>query len=127
MVQSVEAEDFTAFWAKFPRRVGKRDAMKAWERLTAPQRAKALEVIGAHVAYWQRAGRTAETIPHPATWLNGWRFEDELPEKVQHRGRFNATEYARRARDQAFAESMDGRTAAPALDDLRGPAGRRSH
>lgn len=124
---NAEEEQFAAFWARFPRRVGKRDATKAWARLTDPQRAKALEVIERHVAYWQKAGRTSETIPHPATWLNGWRFEDELPEKVQHRGRFNASEYARSARDQAFAESMDGRAAAPAIGDLRGPAGRRSH
>lgn len=70
--------DFSEFWQAYPRKVAKRHAYAMWLRLSAEQRAKAVEVIGLHVEYWQAAGRTHETIPHPGSWLNGWRFDDEL-------------------------------------------------
>ena len=117
-MQNVETDDFARFWDAFPRKVGKKDAMRAWARLTDAQRIRALATIAAHVRYWQGAGRTMETIPHPATWLNGWRFDDELPEGKAS-GRFNAREYAAATRDEALAEGMGGGTAAPSGRHLR--------
>jgi hypothetical protein len=68
---------FDDLWMLFPRRVAKRDAMKAWERLSSAQQLAA--VVAA--ADWRRvwAGKDLQFVPHCSTWLNGWRFEDELP------------------------------------------------
>lgn len=70
---------FDAFWEQYPRKVGKGDARKSWDKLElteeltdrifhALQKQKGWE-------QWQRdEGRF---IPHPATWLNQQRWEDE--------------------------------------------------
>jgi len=70
--------DFETFWQRFPRKIAKKHAFTMWNRLTAAQQEKALNVIEAHVKQWAIAGRTMEVIPHAGSWLNGWRFDDEI-------------------------------------------------
>lgn len=70
LAQQVE-RDFEAFWANYPRRVGKRHARKVFERVWTPE----LDLVEA-------AKRLAtdpnlpplQYVPHAATWLNreGW-------------------------------------------------------
>lgn len=121
----VESADFVAFWREYPRKVAKRAAMKAWDKLAPQQRARAAQVIARHAEYWRKAGRSAETIPHAATWLNGWRFDDELPERIH--GRFNLRDYVTAARNEAVTEGMDSGTAAAPGRHLRRPDVRRTH
>jgi hypothetical protein len=70
---------FVDFWAAYPRRVARLAAQRAWDRLSVTDRAAAMAAVPAHAEYWRAAGREAERIPHPASWLNGRRWEDELP------------------------------------------------
>lgn len=72
--------DFADFWTLYPRHIAKKDAARAWSKLTDAQRVDAL--VGA--VAWRRvwATKDPEFIPHPATWLNGWRWEDEIPQGV---------------------------------------------
>ena len=69
---------FARFWEAYPRKTGKREAQRAFRKVTVPletllgavQRQKTWE-------QWRRdQGRF---IPHPATWLNQGRWEDEMP------------------------------------------------
>ena len=79
--QTVDPEiSFDSFWACYPRRVAKAAARKAWARLSPDQQAAA--IIG--IVAWRPIMLTkdAEYLPHPASWLNGERWEDELPSKV---------------------------------------------
>lgn len=69
---------FPQFWQTYPRKVGKKEALKAWSKLTPEQRLKAMEALPTHVKYWKACRTEKEFIPHAATWLNGWRFDDEL-------------------------------------------------
>lgn len=69
---------FDQFYAQYPKKVARKDAQKAWARLSEEEKAKALEALPAHVRYWDIKGTEKEFIPYPATWLNGARFEDEL-------------------------------------------------
>jgi DNA replication protein DnaC len=71
--------EFESFWKLYPRRVARMAAIKAWRKLPPPERALALAAIEAHVNYWRQAERDPERIPHASTWLNGRRWEDELP------------------------------------------------
>ncbi|MGS1116887.1 hypothetical protein [Castellaniella sp. UC4442_H9] len=71
---------FEDFWAAWPKREAKKDARRAWDKLTTANKAAALAALPAHVARWRREGRARNHIPHPATWLNGERWEDELGE-----------------------------------------------
>lgn len=71
---------FEDFWAIWPKREAKKDARRAWEKLRAQDKIAAVTALPQHVARWRREGRVRNHIPHPATWLNGERWEDELGE-----------------------------------------------
>lgn len=67
---------FAAFWSAYPRKVGKAPAEKAWNRIN-PQNGLVESIISALVSQiptWS----DPQYIPHPATWLNGRRWEDVL-------------------------------------------------
>lgn len=72
-------ERFKAFWKAYPRKVGKEAAKKAFLRLkvTDDQLADMLAAIETQKLsfQWQREG--GQYIPHPTTWLNQGRWEDE--------------------------------------------------
>lgn len=74
-------ETFAKFWNAYPRKQAKQKALSAFQKLSfsngdfdrllsALEAAKLCEE-------WQKEG--GKYVPHAATWLNGRRFEDELP------------------------------------------------
>lgn len=65
---------FDIFWTIYPRKVAKKDALKAWSKLDADQQKKAIEVLPQHCRRWE----DPQFTPHAASWLNGERFDDEL-------------------------------------------------
>lgn len=72
---------FDRFWARYPRKQDKAKARRAWAKL-APDRALADRIMAAleiqrRSESWTREG--GRYIPMPSTWLNGRRWEDELP------------------------------------------------
>ena len=81
-------EGFDEFWQVYPKKVSKAQAEKAWEKI-APDECL-LRVIVAAVEgsktldQWQCDN--GQFVPHPATWLNGRRWEDELPAPVTPTG-----------------------------------------
>jgi hypothetical protein len=79
---------FDELWGMYPRKVAKRVAQKSFERLTQTEQAQALEAMPNHLAYWKANDTQLAYIPHLATWLNQYRFEDEIviePPKVNKR------------------------------------------
>lgn len=76
---SAESNGFAEFWQQYPKKVVKSDALKAWRKLKPGGRLladmmAALEKQRAS-ADWIKDG--GQFIPHPATWLNKRRWEDE--------------------------------------------------
>ena len=69
-------EDFAAWWALYPRKVGKGQAMKAYTAARKKATAEAL-VAAAEIQGPLLMARGAQYCPHPATWLNGERWRDE--------------------------------------------------
>ena len=69
---------FDVFWRAYPRKTGKGDARKkftrALEKTTFETIMNALERVKSS-AQWQRDG--GQFIPHPATWLNQERWDDD--------------------------------------------------
>jgi hypothetical protein len=79
---------FDELWGMYPRKVAKRVAQKAFERLTQTEQAQALATMPNHLAYWKANDTQLAYIPHLATFLNQYRFEDEIviePPKVNKR------------------------------------------
>lgn len=78
-VKSSSSEDdgFTTFWEKYPRKVGKSEAGKAWQKLKPPLDI-VLKSIEAHKQTDQWSKDNGQFIPHPSTWLNQKRWEDEV-------------------------------------------------
>lgn len=73
--------DFAAFYAAYPRKVGKGNARKAFAA-AVKRGAKSADLVAASAAHrdnWARCRTEMRFIPHPATWLNGERYDDELP------------------------------------------------
>lgn len=71
---------FDRFWSAYPRKVGKMAAQKAWAKIKPDTELvdTILVAIAAQLegADWKR--EAGEFIPHPATWLNGGRWLDEV-------------------------------------------------
>ncbi len=77
--QEQETEiDFADFWGMYPRRVAKKDARRAWEKIPEKTHAAILVALFEWKRIWQDRGEI-EYIPYPASWLNGERWEDEYP------------------------------------------------
>lgn len=75
--------DFDLFWKHYPKKVGKQDALKRFQRA----RKSGMPEIGVLVAaiekqrksdQWRRDN--GQFIPNPSTWLNQGRWDDDLPE-----------------------------------------------
>jgi hypothetical protein len=76
----VPAPGFDDFWTRYPRHEGKQAAQKAWGKLgPAPPLGAIVDALA-----WQRElprwrEERGRYVPHPATYLNGRRWEDERP------------------------------------------------
>jgi hypothetical protein len=71
---------FNAFYAAYPRKVGKQEALKAWKKLKADEELQHMILVAIAAQLeghdWKR--EEGAYIPHPATWLNGGRWMDEV-------------------------------------------------
>lgn len=76
---------FERFWSAYPRHVNKQAALKAFKKINPDD--AVMEIILRELerqkksAQWTKDG--GQFIPHPATWLNGSRWEDELPAETK--------------------------------------------
>lgn len=71
---------FARFWGLYPNKKGKTAAEKAWHKLKVTE-ALFTEIADGLGRYcvsreWTKDG--GQYIPHPATWLNGKRWQDEV-------------------------------------------------
>lgn len=76
-------EAFESFYAEYPRKIARKAAEKAWEKLM-PTKQLVGEIMdglrrGIDSVEWAKDG--GEYIPHPASFLNGERWTDEFKEK----------------------------------------------
>ena len=71
---------FVIFWEVYPLKIAKQDAVKSWAKIHPNQKLldKMLSALNvqARSKQWQKDG--GAFIPHPATWLNKRRWEDDL-------------------------------------------------
>ncbi|SRR5216684_3965739 len=70
---------FEEFWNKYPRRIAKKDAARALDKVRRSGEVEFQALLKA-VENFARSvkGKDPQYIPHPATWINGGRWDDEL-------------------------------------------------
>jgi hypothetical protein len=82
---NTSSNKFDDFWSVYPRKVGKRDAERAYTR--ALKVASSEEIFDGAKRYAADPNRTAEFTAHPATWLNRGSWADEpLPPRTPTNG-----------------------------------------
>lgn len=87
---------FDAFWAHYPRRDAKADALKAWAALSDANRDTALKRVVAYALLCKDKER--KFIKLPGGWLRSERFNDEelAPQPVQQQAANSAWWRAKR-------------------------------
>lgn len=79
--ETISDERFDLFWKAYPRHVAKQNAIRAFAKLNPSEDLfqTILKDIEARkeTDAWSKEG--GQFIPHPATYLNGRRWEDEMP------------------------------------------------
>jgi hypothetical protein len=87
VIPPIDAEpdiDFDTFWSCYPRKVAKKDAHRAWDRINKTEHAAIMAALWCWRRYWD-ARADPEYIMYAATYLNGERWTDELPAEYQYR------------------------------------------
>lgn len=87
-------DGFEEFWKAYPRKNGKGDALKIWSKLK-PSKELAAKMIA--TLSWQKESsdwtkENGKFIPHPSTWLNKGRWDDEPGENTLLDPRYQKTQ-----------------------------------
>jgi hypothetical protein len=110
-IRSLKLADssFAEFWKLYPRRIGKGAAEKSWQKAV---KVAPVDVIlaGARNYVWPT---DPQFIPHPATWLNQHRWNDEPPPRKMTL----AEQYARKAMELEQDEPISRRPMIDLLGD----------
>ena len=78
-----ENPDFDAFWKAYPRKTAKKNAEQAWKKVSTPLDT-ILNAIERQKKTQQWTKDNGAFIPHPATWLNQERWNDQLEFKQEN-------------------------------------------
>jgi len=79
-VKNIYDHQFLEFWDVYPRKISKKKASDKYSKILAKtDHQLIMDSLNAHLKSWN--GTAAEFIPHPTTWLNGERWNDEVEEK----------------------------------------------
>jgi len=69
---------FEEFWTDYPKKVGKGAAEKAWSKIKGVEKQKIIDALKTQRNQEQWRKDNGQYIPHPATWLNQRRWEDDV-------------------------------------------------
>ena len=81
-------EQFEEFWKLYPRKKGKGAAKKKYRFIPEEKHKLILQSLRAHIKAWK--GVEEQFIPHPTTWLNQERWEDEISGEKKEKYNFDA-------------------------------------
>ena len=73
------SEDFELFWKEYPEKMGKGKAYDSWKKLSPTEKEKSMVQLKLQVENNHFRNKSGiDYIPHPTTWLNQKRWEDEV-------------------------------------------------
>lgn len=73
---------FDIFWKQYPRKVAKPNALKSWLKIKPDD--VVLKKMLAAINHQGLSSREIQFVPHPASWLNAQRWEDEITAPVNN-------------------------------------------
>jgi hypothetical protein len=84
-------DQFEKFWKKYPRKVSRKTAKNSWNKikLTDDLFEKIMTSLEAYCQSEQWIKDDGKFIPHPATWLNQERWDDEIKVGQQKSNKFS--------------------------------------
>ena len=74
----VEPEGFQEFWSEYPKGKPRQPALKSWRSLAPDPELRQKIMAGLEAHKRSKQWQDPQYIPHPATWLNQRRWEDEV-------------------------------------------------
>ena len=69
---------FDEFYKLYPRKVGRFVAKKSFNKLSKRDKMLAYNGLTDYIRFWNHNKTEKQFIPHPSTWINQKRWEDEL-------------------------------------------------
>ncbi|WP_413600822.1 helix-turn-helix domain-containing protein [Curtobacterium sp. Curtsp57] len=118
-------ELFEEAWKTWPRKAGKQGARRAFDRLLRTQPLSMIRIVDAIAEHGKAYAQYVpeQYVPHLATWLNGARWEDDLPSPRGGRGQERQDEglalVARLREQEEVSHAGIGGSAAAALGSGR--------
>ena len=87
IMQDFKEISFEDFYKLYPRKVGRFMASKSFKKLSSKDRLSAYNGLLNYIKFWKYNKTEKQFIPHPSTWLNQRRWEDELdlPKSAQEK------------------------------------------
>ena len=69
---------FDKFYKLYPRKIGRVVAQRSFKKLNKRDKQLAYDGLVNYIKFWESSKTEKQFIPHPSTWLNQRRWEDEL-------------------------------------------------
>jgi len=76
--KKMTAEDFEKFWKEYPKKRSKKKAEEKFLKLPRDLLPKILQAISKQTKSFEWQKDDGQFIPHPNTWINGKRWEDDI-------------------------------------------------
>jgi len=74
----IYTSSFNEFWEIYPRKIGKKSALQAWDNINPDDELQELILDAIKRNKQTKQWQSQRFIPHPATWLNQERWNDEV-------------------------------------------------
>jgi hypothetical protein len=99
------SSSFLVFWSVYPRKIGKQEASRIWNRLKPDQVLvdRILQAVREQKTSVEWTRENGQFIPHPKTWLNQGRWDDE---PVQMNQMYQGAESVQMNQEHQSAESV---------------------
>ena len=78
IMQNFEEITFEKFYKLYPRKQKRFMASKSFKKLSSDDKVLAYNGLLNYIKFWKYNKTEKQFIPHPSTWLNQRRWEDEL-------------------------------------------------
>lgn len=72
------ADYFSSFWSIYPRKIARPATERAAKKIQPDEWPAVMEGTKKYISYWKKLNTEKQYIPHPATFINNRRWEDEI-------------------------------------------------